>query len=135
MLEKIDHIGIAVKDIEQAIRLYKESFGIEPSLVYESEYTKAKIAFFPIGDVKIELIQPTNPESVMAKFLEKKGEGIHHVSFKVKDVDHSLAEMEKKGIQLIDKKSRKVRDNERVGFLHPKSTNGVLFELIQEEEG
>ena len=135
MLEKIDHIGIAVKDIEQAIRLYKESFGIEPSLVYESEYTKAKIAFFPIGDVKIELIQPTNPESVMAKFLEKKGEGIHHVSFKVKDVDQSLAEMEKKGIQLIDKKSRKVRDNERVGFLHPKSTNGVLFELIQEEEG
>jgi len=134
MLEKIDHIGIAVKDIEQAIRLYKESFGIEPSLVYESEYTKAKIAFFPVGDVKIELIQPTNPESVMAKFLEKKGEGIHHVSFKVKDVDQSLAEMEKKGIQLIDKKSRKVRDNERVGFLHPKSTNGVLFELIQEEE-
>ena len=135
MLEKIDHIGIAVKDIEQAIRLYKESFGIEPSLVYESEYTKAKIAFFPIGDVKIELIQPTNPESVMAKFLEKKGEGIHHVSFKVKDVDQSLVEMEKRGIQLIDKKSRKVRDNERVGFLHPKSTNGVLFELIQEEEG
>ena len=135
MLEKIDHIGIAVKDIEQAIRLYKESFGIEPSLVYESEYTKAKIAFFPVGDVKIELIQPTNPESVMAKFLEKKGEGIHHVSFKVKDVDQSLVEMEKRGIQLIDKKSRKVRDNERVGFLHPKSTNGVLFELIQEEEG
>lgn len=133
MLEKIDHIGIAVKDIEQAIRLYREAFGMEPSLVYESEYTKAKIAFFPIGEVRIELIQPTNPESVMAKFLEKKGEGIHHVSFKVKDVDQSLGEMEKKGIQLIDKKSRKVRENERVAFLHPKSTNGVLFELIQED--
>jgi methylmalonyl-CoA epimerase len=133
MLEKIDHIGIAVKDIEQAIRLYKEAFGMEPSLVYESEYTKAKIAFFPIGEVRIELIQPTNPESVMAKFLEKKGEGIHHVSFKVKDVDQSLGEVEKKGIQLIDKKSRKVRENERVAFLHPKSTNGVLFELIQED--
>ena len=87
MLEKIDHIGIAVKDLEQAIRLYKEAFGIEPSLVYESEYTKAKIAFFPIGQTRIELIQPINPESVMGKFLEKKGEGIHHVSFKVKDVD------------------------------------------------
>jgi len=133
MLEKIDHIGIAVKDIEQAIRLYREVFGMEPSLVYESEYTKAKIAFFPIGEVKIELIQPTNPESVMAKFLEKKGEGIHHVSFKVNDVDRSLGEVEKKGIQLIDKKSRKVRENERVAFLHPKSTNGVLFELIQED--
>jgi len=133
MLEKIDHIGIAVKDIEQAIRLYREVFGMEPSLVYESEYTKAKIAFFPIGEVKIELIQPTNPESVMAKFLEKKGEGIHHVSLKVKDVDQSLGEVEEKGIQLIDKKSRKVRENERVAFLHPKSTNGVLFELIQED--
>jgi methylmalonyl-CoA/ethylmalonyl-CoA epimerase len=133
MLEKIDHIGIAVKDIEQAIRLYREVFGVEPSLVYESEYTKAKIAFFPIGEVKVELIQPTNPESVMAKFLENKGEGIHHISFKVKDVDQSLGEVEKKGVQLIDKKSRKVRENERVAFLHPKSTNGVLFELIQED--
>lgn len=132
MLEKIDHIGIAVKDIDQGIKLFREVFGIEPSLVYESEYTKAKIAFFPIGEVKIELIQPTNPESVMAKFLEKKGEGIHHVSLKVNDVDQSLGELEKKGIQLIDKKSRRVRENERVAFLHPKSTHGVLFELIQE---
>jgi methylmalonyl-CoA/ethylmalonyl-CoA epimerase len=133
MLEKLDHIGIAVKDIEQGIKLFKDIFGIEPSLVYESEYTKAKIAFFPLGEVKIELVQPTNPESVMAKFLEKKGEGIHHVSYKVKDVDSSLVELEKKGIQLIDKKSRKVRENERVAFLNPKSTLGVLMELIQED--
>lgn len=133
MLEKLDHIGIAVKDLEQAIKFYKEAFGIEPSLVYESSYTKARIAFFPIGEVKIELIQPSNPESVVGKFLEKKGEGIHHVSYKVKDVDSSLAELEKKGVQLIDKKSRKVRENEKVAFLHPKSTNGVLFELIQED--
>ncbi len=133
MFEKLDHIGIAVKDIDQSIKLYKEVFGIEPSLVYESVYTKAKIAFFPIGEVKIELIQPTNPESVMAKFIEKKGEGIHHVSYKVKDVDSSLAELEKKGIQLIDKKSRKVRENEKVAFLNPKSTLGVLTELIQED--
>ena len=133
MIEKLDHIGIAVKDIDQAIKLYREVFGMEPSLVYESAYTKAKIAFFPLGEVKIELIQPTNPESVMAKFLEKKGEGIHHISYKVKDVDSSLVELEKKGIQLIDKKSRKVRENERVGFLNPKSTLGVLTELIQED--
>jgi len=133
MLEKLDHIGIAVKDLDQAIKLYKDAFGIEPSLVYESAYTKAKIAFIPIGETRIELIQPSNPESVVGKFLEKKGEGIHHISFKVKDVDQSLGELEKKGIQLIDKKSRQVRENERVAFLHPKSTNGVLFELIQED--
>lgn len=133
MLEKLDHIGIAVKDLDQAIKLYKDVFGIEPSLVYESAYTKAKIAFIPIGQTRIELIQPSNPESVVGKFLEKKGEGIHHISFKVKDVDQSLMEIESKGVQVIDKKSRQVRENERVAFLHPKSTNGVLFELIQED--
>jgi methylmalonyl-CoA/ethylmalonyl-CoA epimerase len=133
MLEKLDHIGIAVKDLDQAMKLYREAFGIEPDLVYESSYTKAMIAFFPIGDVRIELIQPVNPESVVGRFLEKKGEGIHHVSYRVKDVDRSLAELEMKGVQLIDKKSRKVRENERVAFLHPKSTNGVLVELIQED--
>jgi methylmalonyl-CoA/ethylmalonyl-CoA epimerase len=132
MLEKLDHIGIAVKDLDQAIKLYKDVFGIEPSLVYESAYTKAKIAFIPLGETRIELIQPSNPESVVGKFLEKKGEGIHHISFKVKDVDQSLMEIESKGVQLIDKKSREVRENERVAFLHPKSTHGVLFELIQE---
>ncbi len=133
MLEKLDHIGIAVKDIDQSIKLYRDVFGIEPSLVYESSYTKAKIAFIPIGDVRIELIQPSNPESVVGKFLEKKGEGIHHISYKVKDVDKSLIELETRGIQLIDKKSRKVRENEKVAFLNPKSTNGVLVELIQED--
>lgn len=133
MLEKLDHIGIAVKDIDQAIKLYKDVFGIEPNLVYESSYTKAKIAFIPIGDVRIELIQPSIPESVVGKFLEKKGEGIHHISYKVKDVDKSLNELEMKGVQLIDKKSRKVRENEKVAFLHPKSTHGVLIELIQED--
>jgi methylmalonyl-CoA/ethylmalonyl-CoA epimerase len=133
MLEKLDHIGIAVKDLDQAMNLYREAFGIEPSIVYESSYAKAKIAFFPIGEVRVELIQPVNPESVVGRFLEKKGEGIHHMAYSVKDVDRSLNELEMKGVQLIDRKSRKVRENERVGFLHPKSTNGVLIELIQED--
>jgi len=134
MFEKLDHIGIAVKDIDQAVNFYRNVFGIEPSLIYESSYTKAKIAFIPIGNVKIELIQPSNPESVVGKFLEKKGEGIHHVSYKVKDVDQCLRELEMKGVPLIDKRSRQVREKERVAFLHPKATQGVLIELIQEDE-
>ncbi len=131
MIEKLDHIGIAVRDLDQAMKLYREAFGIEPSLVYESAYTKARIAFFNVGESRIELIQPTQPESVMAKFLEKRGEGIHHVSLKVKDVDASLGALEAKGVGLIDKKARKVRDSEKVAFLSPKSTNGVLMELIE----
>ena len=133
MIEKLDHIGVAVKDLDQAMKLYKDVFGIEPSLVYESSYTEAKIAFFPIGDVRVELIQPVSPESAMGKFLEKRGEGIHHIAYKVKDVDVSLSHVEAKGVQLIDKKSRKVREDERIGFLNPKSTNGVLIELIQKD--
>jgi len=133
MIEKLDHIGVAVKDLDQAMKLYKDVFGIEPSLVYESSHTKAKIAFFPIGTMRVELIQPLSPESVMGKFLEKRGEGIHHIAYKVKDVDASLGYAEAKGVQVIDKKSRKVREDERIGFLNPKSTNGVLIELIQED--
>ena len=133
MIEKVDHIGIVVKDLDQAMRLYREAFGIEPDMVYESPQTKARIAFFPVGQVKIELLQPLDANSVTAKFLEKKGEGIHHIAYKVKDVDESLGILEAKGIKLVDQKSRKVRENERVGFLHPKSTNNVLIELIQED--
>jgi methylmalonyl-CoA/ethylmalonyl-CoA epimerase len=133
MIEKLDHIGVAVKDLDQAMKLYKDVFGIEPSLIYESSYTKAKIAFFPIGNVNVELIQPVSSDSVMGKFLEKRGEGIHHVAYRVRDVDASLNHVEAKGVQLIDKKSRKVRENERVAFLNPNSTNGVLIELIQED--
>ena len=133
MIEKLDNIGVEVKYLDQAMKIYKVFFGIEPGLVYESTYTKAKIAFFPIGDLRVELIQPVNPESVMGRFIEKRGEGIHHIAYKVKDVDASLKQAEAKGVQLIDKKSRKVRENERVGFLSPKSTNGVLIELIQED--
>jgi methylmalonyl-CoA epimerase len=133
MIEKLDHIGVAVKDLDQAMKLYKDVFGIEPSLIYESSYTKAKIAFFPIGNVNVELIQPVSSDSVMGKFLEKRGEGIHHIAYRVRDVDASLNHVEAKGVQLIDKKSRKVRENERVAFLNPNSTNGVLIELIQED--
>lgn len=133
MIEKIDHVGIAVKDLDQAIKLYRDAFGIEPTKVYESEHTKAKIAFIPVGQVNIELLQPVDETSVMGKFIEKKGEGFHHIAYKVKDVDEALGILKEKGINLVDQKSRKVRENEKVGFLHPKSTNNVLIELIQED--
>ena len=133
MIEKVDHIGIVVKDLDQAVRLYRDAFGIEPDMVYESSQAKARIAFFPVGQVKIELLQPLDANSVTAKFLEKKGEGFHHIAYRVKDVDESLGILEERGIKLVDQKSRKVRENERVGFLHPKSTNNVLIELIQED--
>ena len=98
MLEKLDHIGIAVKDLDEAMKLYKDAFGIEPSLIYESSYTEAKIAFFPIGEVRIELIQPCKRDSVMGRFLEKKGEGIHHICFEVDEVDEELKAMAEKGV-------------------------------------
>ena len=133
MLEKVDHVGIVVRDLEQAIRLYREAFGIEPAAIYESAYTKAKIAFMPVGQVNIELLQPVDKASVLGKFLDKKGEGFHHIAYRVKDVDASLGELAAKGIQLVDQTGRKVRENEKVGFLHPRSTHNVLIELIQED--
>lgn len=133
MLEKLDHIGIVVRDLDQAMELYRDIYGLEPSMMYESPTAKAKIAFLPIGDVTIEIIQPLNSESAAGRFLDKRGEGVHHIAFGVKEIDKCLEELEKKGIQLIDKKSRKVRDSEWVGFLNPKSTHGVLTELIQED--
>jgi methylmalonyl-CoA/ethylmalonyl-CoA epimerase len=133
MLEKLHHIGIVVRDLDQALALYEGIYGIEPSLVYESPHAKAKIAFLPLGEFRVELIQPLDAESAAGRFLGKRGEGIHHIAFAVEDIDECLSELARKGIQLIDKKSRKVRENERVGFLNPKSTHGVLTELIQED--
>ena len=124
MLEKVDHIGIVVRDLDQAMKLYRDAFGIESGLVYEAEETKAKIAFFPVGEVKIELLQPTEANSVTGKFLEKRGEGIHHICFKVKDVDESLGVLASKGIQLVDQKARKVRENERNLYRNVKSGEG-----------
>ena len=131
MIEKVDHVGIAVKDLDQAMKLYRDAFGIEPDMIYESPQTKAKIAFFKVGEMKIELLQPVDESSVVGKFIAKKGEGFHHIAYEVKDIDESLRQLETKGVKLVDKTSRKVRENEKVGFLHPKSTNNVLIELIQ----
>ncbi|HOK50442.1 MAG: methylmalonyl-CoA epimerase [Bacteroidales bacterium] len=125
----IEHIGIAVSNLQEAIRYYEEVLGLECYAIEEVADQKVRTAFFKIGDTKIELLESTDPEGPIGKFIEKKGPGIHHIAFAVDNVDNALKEAESKGIQLIDKQGRKGAENLNIGFLHPKSTFGVLTEL------
>ncbi len=125
----IEHIGIAVKSIEESKKYYEEVLGLECYKVEEVADQKVKTAFFMIGQTKIELLEPTDPESTVAKFLEKRGPGIHHIAYAVDNIDEALQDAEAKGVQLLDKKGRKGADNMTIGFLHPKFTEGVLTEF------
>ena len=126
---QIDHIGIAVKSIEEARKFYENVLDLECYKIEEVPDQKVRTAFFKVGEVKIELLEPTDSESPIAKFLEKKGPGIHHIAYSVENVDEALREVEDKGVQLIDQQSRKGADNMNIGFLHPKFTEGVLTEF------
>jgi methylmalonyl-CoA/ethylmalonyl-CoA epimerase len=128
-ISHIEHIGIAVKNLEEAKKYYEDVLGLKCYAVEEVEDQKVKTAFFMVGQTKIELLESTDPEGPIGKFIEKKGEGIHHIAFAVDNVDNALAEVEQKGVQLIDKKGRKGAEGLNIGFLHPKSTGGVLTEL------
>ncbi|MFV0521384.1 MAG: methylmalonyl-CoA epimerase [Mangrovibacterium sp.] len=128
----IEHIGIAVKSLDEAIPYYEEVLGLKCYKVEEVADQKVKTAFFKVGDAKIELLESTDPEGPIGKFVEKKGPGIHHLAFAVDNTDEALADAESKGIRLIDKKSRKGAENLNIGFLHPKSTLGVLTEFCCE---
>ncbi|MCD4795568.1 MAG: methylmalonyl-CoA epimerase, partial [Candidatus Cloacimonetes bacterium] len=123
MLKKINHIGIAVKDIEAAIEFYKK-LGLELEAVEVVESQKVKVAFIPIGEVRIELLEATSNNSPIAKFIEKKGEGIHHLAFGTENLQGRLDEIKTKGIRLIDEIPRKGAHNANIAFLHPKSTCG-----------
>jgi methylmalonyl-CoA/ethylmalonyl-CoA epimerase len=125
----IEHIGIAVKNIEEAKKYYQEILGLECYSVEEVTDQKVKTAFFMVGQTKIELLEATSEESPIAKFIEKKGEGIHHIAFAVDNTNEALKDAENKGIQLIDKIQRKGAEGLNIGFLHPKSTIGVLTEF------
>jgi methylmalonyl-CoA/ethylmalonyl-CoA epimerase len=125
----IEHIGIAVKSLETAIPFYENVFGLKCYAVEEVADQKVKTAFFMVGQTKIELLESTDPEGPIGKFLEKKGEGVHHMAFAVENLADSLREVEEKGVQLIDKAPRKGAEGLNIGFLHPKSTFGVLTEL------
>ena len=125
----IEHIGIAVSDLKAAVSFYEEVFGLKCYAIEEVTDQKVKTAFFRIGDTKIELLESTDPEGPIGKFIAKKGEGIHHIAFSVENVTSALRDVEDKGVQLIDKQSRKGTEGMFIGFIHPKSTFGVLTEL------
>jgi len=128
---KIDHIGIAVKSIAEARKLYEGILGLK----YEGSETvaeqKVTTAFFPIGDTEIELLESTDPDGPIAKFIEKRGEGIQHIAFRVENIEEALEELKKQGIQLIDEKPRIGAGGAKIAFLHPKATGGVLIELCE----
>jgi methylmalonyl-CoA/ethylmalonyl-CoA epimerase len=127
----IEHIGIAVKSIEESVKYYEDVLGLKCYKVEEVADQKVKTAFFMVGETKIELLESTDPEGPVGKFIEKKGEGVHHIAFAVKGLPQVLAETEQKGVQLIDKQPRKGADGLDIAFLHPKSTHGVLTELCE----
>jgi methylmalonyl-CoA/ethylmalonyl-CoA epimerase len=133
MIKKVHHIGIAVKNLSASIALFEKLLGIKAE-VHGAPCQKVTEAVFKIGDeVEINLLEPTGPDSSVAKFLEKRGEGLHHIALEVDDVNAGLKTMEKRGIQLIDKEGREGVAGQ-IGFLHPKSVSGVLIELIQPRE-
>ena len=130
----IEHIGIAVKNLEESIKYYEEIFGLKCYRIEEIKDQKVKTAFFKIGETKIELLESTDPEGPVSKFIEKRGEGVHHVAFAVKDLQNTLQKVEKKGITLIDKQPRPGAEGLNIAFLHPKSTQGVLIELCEQRK-
>jgi methylmalonyl-CoA epimerase len=133
MLKKIEHIGVAVQNIEKSIPLFRDILGIPLEKVYESDAIKTKVAFFPLGDSTIELIEAMDPSSPVAKFIQKRGEGIHHICFGVKNVEAALRHFEAQGIELLNRTPRRTENGDLIAFLNPKSTNGVLIELVEIE--
>jgi len=130
MVAKIDHIGIAVNSIEEAVKLYTDILGLEVSGMEIVEEQKVRTAIIPVGESKIELLESTSPEGTIAKFIEKRGEGIHHLALGVSNIEDALETLKEKGIPLIDEKPRKGVDNTRIAFLHPKGTK-ILLELVE----
>jgi len=133
-IKHIEHIGIAVKNLEESIKFYESVLGLKCYSIEEVKDQKVRTAFFKIGQTKIELLESTEADGPIAKFIEKKGEGIHHIAYAVNNLKEALKEAESKGIQLIDKESRKGAEGLNIVFIHPKSANGVLIELCEKNE-
>ncbi len=133
MLKKIEHLGIAVKSIDESIRTFETLLGTDCYKVEEVESEGVKTAFLMIGESKIELLEATIPDSAIAKYLDKRGQGIHHIAFEVEDIDQELKRLSNEGFVLIHQSPKDGADNKRIAFLHPKSTEGILVELCQEK--
>jgi methylmalonyl-CoA/ethylmalonyl-CoA epimerase len=133
-LTHIEHIGIAVKNLEESIKYYEEIFGLKCYKIEEVKDQKVRTAFFKVGGTKIELLESTSPDGPISSFIEKRGEGIHHIAFAVKDLQNALDEVKSKGIKLIDEHPRKGAEGLDIAFLHPKSTHGVLTEFCENKE-
>ena len=132
-ISHIEHIGIAVNSLDEAIPFYENMFGLKCYAIEEVKDQKVKTAFFMVGKTKIELLESTDPEGPIGKFIEKKGPGIHHLAYAVDNVDQALNELEQKGVRLIDAKGREGAEGLNIGFLHPKSTLGVLTEICSKK--
>jgi len=131
LIDAIDHIGIAVKDLDEAIHVYRDILGFELEGIHTLNERMLKIAFFSLGGSRIELLQPLSADSTVARFLETRGEGIQHLAVKVKNVEAVLEEFKRKGVVLIDEKPRAGAEGAKIAFVHPKSTRGVLLELVE----
>jgi len=134
MISKINHIGIAVNNIDEALQLYASTLGLNVSAFEVVEEQKTKTAIIPVGDTKIELLEATDSESPIAKYIERSGEGLHHLAFEVDDIEATLVELKDKEIRLIDEQPRRGVEDTSIAFLHPKSTGRVLMEIVQKKE-
>jgi methylmalonyl-CoA/ethylmalonyl-CoA epimerase len=131
MLKKISHIGIAVHSLDAALSFYRDTLGMVFRGIEEVAEQKVKVAMLQIGESNIELLEPTDPESPVARFLEKNGPGIHHLAYEVEDIGHAIARLEQEGARMIDRSPRNGAHGTRIAFIHPKSSGGVLTEICQ----
>ena len=131
-MKKIEHIGIAVKDIEKSNLLFAKLLGVTHYKTEKVESEGVTTSFFKIGDVKVELLEADRPQSPIAKFIDKRGEGIHHIAFDVDDIEGEIERLKEEGFDIINESPKQGADNKRIVFLHPKSTNGILVELCEE---
>jgi len=128
---KVDHIGVAVKSIEEALKLYEGVLGLKLEEVETVEEQNVKVAFLPVGDTEIELLESTSPDGPIAKYIERKGEGMQHVAFRVENIEEALKTLKAKGVRLIDETPRMGAGGAKIAFVHPKETFGVMIELCE----
>ncbi|MTI71031.1 MAG: methylmalonyl-CoA epimerase [Firmicutes bacterium] len=133
MVGKVDHIGVAVKDLEETLKFYRDVLGLELQGTEVVKDQRVKVAFLPVGDTEMELLESTDKEGPIAKYINKKGEGIQHIAYRVDDIENAIKEMKEKGIRMIDEKPRYGAGGAKIAFLHPKSTHGVLVELCERD--